>query len=58
MDTRDRNFLGFIFFLILIAILINTYDDLQSKRKINELRSRIDIMEVYFPVKIPDRSWK
>lgn len=44
--------------MLLIIILINTYGDYNQNQEINELRSRIDIMEVYFPVEIPDRSWK
>jgi hypothetical protein len=58
MDNKDRNLLSFIIFMLLIIILINTYGDYNQNQEINELRSRIDIMEVYFPVEIPDRSWK
>ena len=46
--------------LMILAIggLVSAQVNISQSKEISELRSRIDIMEAYFPVKIPDRSWK
>lgn len=46
--------------LIVLAIggLVSAYINTSQSEEIQELRSRIDIMEAYFPVEIPNRSWK
>ena len=46
--------------LMILAIggLVSAQVNISQSKEISELRSRIDIMEAYFPVEIPDRSWK
>lgn len=46
--------------LIVLAIggLVSANVNISQSKEIRELRSRIDIMEAYFPVEIPNRSWK
>lgn len=45
-------------FLLGIGALVSANINYYQNKEIDELRSRVDIMEAYFPVKIPDRSWK
>ncbi len=43
---------------ISLGAIFSGYNNWIQFKEIDELRSRIDIMEAYFPVEIPDRSWK
>lgn len=41
-----------------LGAIVSGYNNWVQSKEIKELRSRIDIMEVYFPIELPDRSWK
>ncbi len=60
MNNTNRSPIIFSIGLLLtsIATVISSYNNWNQANQINELRSRINIMEVCFPVEIPGRSWK